>query len=231
MEDGSDVWIIVFSIVSFFLFRLWFLEIDQQQWNRQATAWGKKQTVLDCISKLSYITCRWDSSTSQPGRKLLLKQREKGGTAFDREISWNLGRQGKGRIAQWWKMRLCCWKGWCLVSESTRAIVDNLKNWVCALPEQVKLYADLPVPWSHVTPAHLYMASWWVQGTSPPLVLRARQLICFGQWAVRGCYVSIGLKYTHEIGLALLYSCFFAVEKHPSCKCWSREGKRHAEEL
>lgn len=206
MEDGSDVWIIVFSIVSFFLFQLWFLEIGQQQCNRQATAWEKKQAVLGCISKLSYITCRWDSSTSQPGRKLLIKQHEKGRTAFEKEVSWNLGRQGKGRLAQWWKVKLCGWKGRYLGSDSGRAIMDILKNWVFALPGKVKLYADLPIPWSSVTPTHLLHGPMMVD-------LKVSQLICFGQWEVCGCYVSIGLKYTRETGLVLWYPCFFVMER------------------
>lgn len=46
-------------------------------------------------------------STSQPGRKLLIKQHEKGGTAFEKVVSWNLGREEKGGIAQWSKIKLC----------------------------------------------------------------------------------------------------------------------------
>lgn len=55
----------------------------------QLTEVGEKQTVLGYISKLLYIRCRWDLSTAQPGRKLLIKQHEVGGAAFD-IVSWTL---------------------------------------------------------------------------------------------------------------------------------------------
>lgn len=41
---------------------------------------------------------------------LLIKQHETGGDAFEKVVSWNLGRKGEGRIAHWSKA-LCCWKG------------------------------------------------------------------------------------------------------------------------
>lgn len=129
MEGGWDVWISVFSIVSFFLFWWWFLEIGQQQCNRQATAWEKKQRALGCIRKLSSITCRWDSSTSQPGRKAFNKTAWEGRNCF-----WKMKCHGiwGGKEKVGWlngeKINLCFWKGRYLVSDSGQAIMDNLPH-------------------------------------------------------------------------------------------------------
>lgn len=63
---------------SFFFFlsyyEFWNLANDYATGRQPTPGWGRKQMVLGYISKWRYIRCRWDLSTSQPGRKLLIKQ-------------------------------------------------------------------------------------------------------------------------------------------------------------
>lgn len=155
---------------------------------QQAGNWlrgEKKQSVLGYISKLLYIRCRWDPSSSQPGRKLLIKQHEVGGAAFD-IVSWTLGREEK---AGEFSGHSCNYHR--LLPESQLcgrwAIRGQLAPWRDQIPgtgyssPHMLLYLHGPV------------RNWWRHS---PLLLdhRLNQVIHLDQWEISRYDVNIGLK-------------------------------------
>ena len=82
-----------------------------------------------------------------------------------------------------------------------------LKNWTSALSGQANDWSDPSFPWSSGT---CIPFTWLLVGrcTFLPFDFRVGQVICLGQWEVCGWIVSLGLKYTCELGLAILCSYF-----------------------
>lgn len=147
----------------------------------------KKQTVLGYISKLLYITCRWDLSTARPGRKLLIKQRGVGGAAFD-IVSWTV------RMGGWRRLESS------VVTVVTAIDCCQKASWVAGEPFAGNLppWND-PVSVSWSSPPHTLLhlrgpaENWWGRCLSL-LDYRLDQVIHFDQWAISRCGGNIGLK-------------------------------------